>query len=45
MNEYKTWVENLDNLNDKINSLEVWDGYAERLQAEYDNLLAQEPKK
>ncbi len=30
----------LTELNDLINSLKVWDGYAERLQQQYDWLLA-----
>ena len=43
--KYDEWVEKLTILNNKINNLGVWDNYAEMLQARYDNLLAQEPKK
>jgi len=37
--EYKEWEEKLLSLNNKINSLDVWDSYAESLQNAYDNLL------
>jgi len=37
--EYKEWEEKLLSLNIKINSLDVWDSYAESLQYAYDNLL------
>ncbi len=40
----KEWEETLSKLNDKINSLEVWDSYAERLQSRYDELLTENPR-
>jgi len=42
---YDEWVEKLTKLNDKINSLETWDNYAEMLQSRYDTLLSEEPKR
>jgi len=42
--EYKTWGARLEKLNDYINSLSVWDNYAEQKQAEYDSLLRQDPR-
>lgn len=43
-NEYKEWLTRLNSLNDRINSLKVWDDYAERLQAIYDELLTEDPR-
>ena len=42
--EYKQWAHELDTLNRIINNLPVWDGYAERLQQEYDWLLDADPR-
>ncbi len=42
--EYKLWLKRLYALNDKINALTVWDNYAERLQARYDELLREDPR-
>ena len=43
--DYYKWVQALHALNDKINELKVWDDHAEMLQARYDRLLSEEPKK
>lgn len=42
--EYKDWLKKLHELNDYINSLTVWDDYAESCQRDYDNLLRQDPR-
>ena len=42
--EYKSWERDLINLDNKINSLSVWDDYAERLQSRYDDLLKEDPR-
>jgi hypothetical protein len=42
--EFQNWVEALRKLDDHINSLTVWDDYAEKCQREYDNLLKQDPR-
>ena len=39
----KEWEEAVKRLNDKINSLPVWDDYAEMLQGRYDRLLKERP--
>ena len=44
MNEYEKWVEKLTKLNDYINSLEVWNDYAEDCQRDYDDLLKMNPR-
>ena len=41
--EYNEWVKEVNDLNDKINLLSLWDDYAERLQSRYDKLL-QDPR-
>jgi len=41
---YNECVEKLTKLNDKINSLTVWDNYAEMLQSRYDRILSEEPR-
>jgi hypothetical protein len=43
--EYKDWLEKLNKLDDYINSLKVWNDYAERMQSRYDDLLSQDPRK
>jgi len=42
--EYKEWLAKLNKLNDYINSLTLWSGYAEDCQREYDFLLSQDPR-
>jgi len=37
------WETKLLKLNDHINALTVWNGYAEDCQREYDDLLQQDP--
>ena len=41
---YKDWAKRLDELNDYINSLEVWDNHAEESQSRYDRLLSEDPR-
>jgi hypothetical protein len=43
--KYEAWAEKLNKLNDYINSLKVWNDYAERMQARYDDLLSRDPRK
>jgi hypothetical protein len=43
--EYKKWAEKLRRLDEYINSLEVWNDYAEDCQRKYDYLLSKEPKR
>ena len=46
--EYKVWAENVERLNNYINSLsaEAWgNGYADYHQREYDILLSLDPRK
>ena len=43
--EYEEWAEALEMVNDRINNLTVRNDYAEALQAEYDRLLAADPRK
>ena len=43
--EYEIWKEKLMKLTDHINSLSIWDDYAEECQRRYDILLEQDPKK
>ena len=38
------WVRELADLNKYINSLSTWDEYAERMQAKYDRLMAEDPR-
>ena len=45
MTEYMEWKVKLLRLNDHINSLKTWNGYAEDCQREYDFLLQNEPEK
>ena len=45
MTEYEEWAKKLKFLDDKINALKVWDDYAERLQARYDEMLTERPEK
>lgn len=40
---YDEWKAKLNALDDKINSLKVWDGYAQDLQIQYDRLLQDRP--
>jgi len=42
--EFQEWSDKLEKLNDHINSLKVWDDYAESCQRDYDYLLAQDPR-
>ena len=44
LKEYEKWVKKLEKLNDHINSLHIWNSYAEDCQREYDFLLQQNPK-
>lgn len=37
--EQAVWKYRIKELDDKINSLTEWNGYAERLQADYDKLI------
>ena len=41
--EFKDWAEMLEELNQRINALTIWDDYAESLQARYDRLLDEYP--
>jgi len=41
---FKEWHKKITELNDKINALDNWDSYAERLQMRYDELLAEDPR-
>jgi len=41
---YEEWKEKLTRLDNYINSLTTWNGYAERCQRDYDNLLKQDPR-
>ena len=41
---FDEWAEKLEALNNKINGLKVWDDYAERLQARYDEMLSEDPR-
>ena len=45
LSKYEQWVKELNELNDIINSLSVWDEYADYLQGRYDRLLKDEPQK
>ena len=38
------WEKDVENLDNRINALTVWNDYAEYLQREYDILLTQRPK-
>ena len=40
--EYQVWAKKVHKLNDHINSLKKWNGYAESQQREYDHLLLEE---
>ena len=42
--EFQNWAEALRKLDAHINSLAVWNDYAEDCQREYDNLLARDPR-
>ena len=42
--EFEKWSDKLHKLNDHINSLTIWNDYAESCQRDYDNLLKQDPR-
>ena len=42
--EFQNWAEALRKLDAHINSLVVWDDYAEECQRDYDILLSQDPR-
>lgn len=42
--EFKDWAEMLEELNQRINALTIWDDYAESLQGRYDRLLDEDPR-
>ena len=43
--QYRVWSKKLSNLDNHINSLPKWNGYAEECQRDYDRLLAANPRR
>ena len=42
--DFQIWADSLNNLNDHIKSLKVWNDYAESCQSDYDYLLTLDPR-